>query len=200
MKRIIRQPPRNVNCSIIRALSGLRFCSGGLQTRFCVPDDLPGPPAVAFEFPSEGSRRTAGPVNKTSKPRPAERDYSHRLLIDKLGVKRGQRIAVLGVESAEFLKNLAARAPDYSRGKPIAGADLIFLSAEAITDLTNLKSLARSLPQNGAIWVVYPKGQTHIREIDVITAGKSAGLTDNKVCGFSATHTALRFCIPRANR
>jgi hypothetical protein len=139
-------------------------------------------------------------VKKTSKPRQPERDYSHRLLIDKLGVKSGQKIAVLGVEGAEFLKGLAARAPDYSRGKTIAGADLIFFSAEAVTDLANLKSLSRSISKDGAIWVVYPKGQTHIREIDVINAGKSAGLTDNKVCSFSATHTALRFCIPVAKR
>jgi len=139
-------------------------------------------------------------MNKTSKFQPAERDYSHRLLIDKMGVKQGQRIAVLGVESAEFLHDLAARAPDYSRGKPIAGADLIFFSAETLKDLANLKSLVRSINKNGAIWIVYPKGQSHIREIDVINAGKSAGLTDNKVCSFSETHTALRFCIPRAMR
>jgi hypothetical protein len=146
------------------------------------------------------ARREALPMKKPSKTRQPERDYSHRLLIDKLGVKPGQRIAVLGVENAEFLKDLAARAPDYSRGKPIAGADLIFFSAEAVTDLTNLKSLARSIAKNGAIWVVYPKGQSRIREIDAINAGKSAGLTDNKVCSFSATHTALRFCIPCAMR
>jgi hypothetical protein len=121
-------------------------------------------------------------------------------LIDKLGVKPGQKIAVLGVEGAEFLKDLAARVPDYSRGKRLGGADLIFFSAEAVKDLANLKSLARSIEKDGAIWVVYPKGQTHIREIDVINAGKSAGLTDNKVCRFSETHTALRFCLPVAKR
>jgi hypothetical protein len=71
---------------------------------------------------------------------------------------------------------------------------------EAVADLAQLNSLGRSIHKNGAIWVVYPKGQLHIREIDVITAGKSAGLTDNKVCSFSATHTALRFCIPVAER
>ena len=129
-----------------------------------------------------------------------ERDYSHRLLIDKLGVKPGQKIAALGVESAEFLTELAGRVPEYSRGKRLNGADLIFFSAEAIADLAQLSSLARSIQKNGAIWVVYPKGQKHIREIDVITAGKSAGLTDNKVCSFSSTHTALRFCIPVAKR
>jgi hypothetical protein len=150
-------------------------------------------------LPAARAMRTT-PEDRTLKPRHPERDYSHRLLIDKLGVKPGQRIAVLGVESAEFLTDLADRVPGYSRGKRISGADLIFFSAEAVQDLSSLKSLSRSISKSGAIWVVYPKGRTHIREIDVINAGKSAGLTDNKVCSFSATHTALRFCIPRANR
>jgi hypothetical protein len=140
-------------------------------------------------------------AGKTSaKLRVPERDYSHRLLIDKLGVKPGLKIALLGVESAEFLKALGTRVPEYSRGQRVAGADLIFFSAEAIADLASLGSLAHTIQKNGAIWVVYPKGQKHIREIDVLTAGKSAGLTDNKVCSFSATHTALRFCIPVAKR
>lgn len=134
------------------------------------------------------------------KVRAPERDYSHRLLMDKLGVKTGQRVAVLGVESAEFLTDLSARVPEFSRGKRIANADLFFFSAEARADLSRLESLARSIARNGAIWVVYPKGQSHIREIDVIQAGKDAGLTDNKVCRFSATHTALRFVIPIAKR
>lgn len=140
------------------------------------------------------------PRKSPRKVREPERDYSHRLLIDKLGVKPGQRIAVLGVESAEFLAGLAARVPDYSRGEIIPAADLVFFSAESLGDLRQLKSLAKTLQKAGAIWVVYPKGQPHIREVDVIAAGKSAGLTDNKVCRFSDTHTALRFCIPRALR
>lgn len=134
------------------------------------------------------------------KARAPERNYSHRLLIDKLGVKAGQRIAVLGVESAEFLKDLDVRVPEYSRGKRMANADLVFFSAEARGDLAQLESLGRSIRKDGAIWVVYPKGQTHIRETDVIQAGKDAGLTDNKVCSFSATHTALRFVVPIAKR
>jgi len=140
------------------------------------------------------------PRKSAGKVREPERDYSHRLLIDKLGVKPGQKIAVLGVESAEFLTDLSARVPDYSRGERVARADVIFFSAESLGDLGQLKSLAKTIQKAGAIWVVYPRGQKHIREIDVIAAGKSAGLTDNKVCSFSATHTALRFCIPVANR
>jgi hypothetical protein len=137
---------------------------------------------------------------KSPKAREPERDYSHRLLADKLGVKSGQRISVMGVEDAQFLAELSGRVPDFSRGKSIKEADLIFFSAEAARDLTRLQTLAGSIQKAGAIWVVYPKGQKHIREIDVIAAAKSAGLVDNKVCSFSATHTALRLCIPVSKR
>jgi hypothetical protein len=140
------------------------------------------------------------PPKNPSKPRAPERDYSHRTLAEKLGIKQGQRIAVLGVEDAEFQRDLEAIVPDYSRGNRISAADLIFFSAEAKEDLSKLESLSCSICKSGGIWVVYPKGQTHIREIDVINAGKSAGLTDNKVIRFSATHTALRFVIPVAKR
>jgi hypothetical protein len=140
------------------------------------------------------------PPKNPSKPRAPERDYSHRTLAEKLGIKPGQRVAVLGVEDAEFQRDLEAIVSDYSRGDGLREADLIFFSAEAKQDLSKLKSLSRSICKSGGIWVVYPKGQTHIREIDVINAGKSAGLTDNKIVRFSATHTALRFVIPIAKR
>jgi hypothetical protein len=121
-------------------------------------------------------------------------------LLDKLGVRPGQRIRVLGVEDAVFLKDLAERIPDFVCDKPANSADIIFLAAEEIKGLARLKSLAGTIVKNGAIWVVYPKGQKHIREVDVIAAGKAAALTDNKVCRFSETHTALRFVIPLARR
>lgn len=63
-----------------------------------------------------------------------------------------------------------------------------------------VKSLAEKIRRNGVIWVVYPTGRTHIREVEVIAAGKAAGFVDNKVCRFSETHTALRFVIPLAKR
>jgi Protein of unknown function (DUF3052) len=140
------------------------------------------------------------PHKTSGKLRPPERDYSHRLLLDKLGVKPGQRICVLGVEDAEFRSSLAERVPDFVREKPSNNSDLIFLASDDIKTLARMKSLAGSIQKAGAIWVVYPKGQKHIREVDVIAAGKSAGLTDNKVCRFSDTHTALRFVIPLARR
>jgi hypothetical protein len=140
------------------------------------------------------------PHKTTKKIREPERDYSHRSLLDKLGVKSGQRICVFGVEDAAFLKDLATIAPGAAHGKPQKESDLIFFGAESLKSLERIQSLEPHLERNGAIWVVYPKGQQHIREADVMAAGKSAGFTDNKICRFSETHTALRFVIPVARR
>jgi hypothetical protein len=140
------------------------------------------------------------PHKKKAGPRPAERDYSHRSLLDKLGVKLGQKILILDVDDGAFINDIQPYSPAFAERPPAADLDLIFFRAEQKKDLGRLALLRRSIIKNGAIWVVYPKGQSHIREIDVIAAGKAAGLTDNKVCRFSETHTALRFVIPLANR
>jgi len=140
------------------------------------------------------------PRKASLEPRPQERDYSHRSRLDKLGVKPGQRMFVLCVNDPNFLKELAERAPEFARDVSPSDADLIFFGAETVRELERLKALSRAIRKNGAIWVITPKGRKDIRDIEVIAAGKAAGLTDNKVVGFSATHTSLRFVIPVANR
>ena len=134
------------------------------------------------------------------KPRPPERDYSHRSLLDKLGVKPGQKILVLGVNDGAFINDIQPFNPEFAERKPAADIDLIFFSAEQKKDLARLAQLRKSIAKNGGIWVIYAKGRQDIRELDVITTGKAFGLTDNKVCSFSTTHTALRFVIPIADR
>jgi len=58
----------------------------------------------------------------------------------------------------------------------------------------------KSLQPAGAIWVVRPKGTPAIKDVDVIAAGKAAGLVDVKVAAFSSTHTAEKLVIPVARR
>jgi hypothetical protein len=140
------------------------------------------------------------PQKRSAKSRQQERDYSHRSLLDKLGVKPSQRVCVLGVSDMAFQSGLEAVVPDFCRDKLAKEADLIFLAANDLESLARIKSLVGSIKRDGAIWIVYPKGQKHIRETDVMAAGKSAGFTDNKVCRFSETHTALRFVVPLARR
>ena len=140
------------------------------------------------------------PHKKTKEPRAPERDYSHRSLLDKLGIKLGQKILIVGVDGSAFLNDIRPYSPGFAERGPAADLDMIFFGAEQKKDLGRLASLRKAIVSNGAIWVVYPKGRKDIREFDVIAAGKAAGLVDNKVVGFSPTHTSLRFVIPLVNR
>jgi hypothetical protein len=129
-----------------------------------------------------------------------ERVYTTPLL-DKLGVKPGSRVAILGVDDAEFRSLLSDRTTDLTEGRPKPGTDLVFLAADSIDQLLRIGDLQRALKPNGAIWVVSRKGKAAtLRDIDVIDAAKSVGLVDNKVVAFSPTHTALRLVIPVARR
>lgn len=134
------------------------------------------------------------------KPRPAERDYSHRTLIEKLGIKSGQRILVLDINDPNFANEVAAYEPTFDEPSSAQQFDLILYGAEVKKALARLSRLGKNIVSNAAIWVIYPKGRTEIREIDVIAAAKSAGLVDNKICRFSDTHTAMRCVIPLARR
>lgn len=120
--------------------------------------------------------------------------------MEKLGVKEGMRVAVLGVEEPAFREELAARVTDISESRPKKQTDLIFFGVESKERLAKLKGLIAYLQPAGAIWTVYPKGQKHITQNDVMMAGKAAGLVDTKVAGFSDTHTALKWVIPVAMR
>jgi len=126
----------------------------------------------------------------------AEKIRNPKSLIDKVGVKPEHCISVLGVRGEEFRRDLQSRTGNISYGKVAPDSDIIFLGADAPADLERMRALRDSLRPNGAIWVIYPKGQKHMTEAGVFAAGKQAGLVDVKVASFSPTHTALKFVIP----
>jgi hypothetical protein len=127
--------------------------------------------------------------------------WAHKILhpktvMEKLGVKENQNITVIGGADQGILKQLKDRAGKASTGNAGTASDQIFLSANSQDHLARIRVLAKSLKKNGSLWIVYPKGQKHITEGDVIAAGRQAGLQDVKVVAFSATDTALKFVIP----
>lgn len=131
---------------------------------------------------------------------PDERSYSDRSRIDKLGVKSGTRVAVCGRFEDDFLDELAGIAPAFTRSARGRAKDLVFLRAESPGDLPKISSVRENLAPAGGIWVVYPRGVRSITQDQVLRAIRAAGLTDNKVCSFSESHTALRAVIPVAQR
>jgi len=130
----------------------------------------------------------------------SEADYSQRPLLDKLGVKPESRVSLLGIRDAGFLREILPQVLNPSQHRAVKESDLIFLGVEAANQLKRLEPLKKYLNKNGGIWVIYPKGQTHVTQAQVITAIEAAGLIDNKVVSFSQTHTGLRACIPASER
>ena len=131
-------------------------------------------------------------------------------LLDKLGVKDGQRVAVLGVTDANLLSTLPTRVPltDLASRDPASLAldlqdaelDLLFVQVDDRADLALLPLAAQAIAQAGAVWVLHPKGRPDLKDTDVMAAGKLAGLIDTQVARISDRYSALRFVIPKASR
>ena len=120
---------------------------------------------------------------------------------EKLGVKAGTTVSLMGQFDAGFLQELRAATQEISDGKLNPGSELIFLRAESAKELTaGVGKVAKALKGATPLWIVYPKGKREITENDVLTAGRKAGLKDVKVVGFSGTHTALKFILPVSKR
>jgi len=120
--------------------------------------------------------------------------------LEKVGVKPAGRVSLIGSFDEDFLQELAQQTDVVVKGKVGASSEWIFLAVESKKELTQVPRVAKTLKGAAALWIVYPKGRKEITELDVISAGRKAGLKDVKVVGFSSTQTALKFVIPVARR
>jgi hypothetical protein len=127
----------------------------------------------------------------------AEKIRNPKSVLDKLGIKAGQKVSVIG--AIERREELEAKSGDVSP-RLRKNSDVIFFAAASRADLGRLPALREALRPDGALWVIRPKGAREITEADVMAAGKAAGLVDVKVVKFSETHTAEKFVIPAARR
>jgi hypothetical protein len=124
-------------------------------------------------------------------------------LLDKLGVRPGSRVAIVGDVDPDgwFRALLADRTSDVTDGPPRPDTDLVFVAADSTEELGGLAAFRSRLKPAGGIWVVSRKGKAStLRDVEVMAAGREAGLIDNKVVAFSDTHTSLRLVIPVADR
>ena len=135
----------------------------------------------------------------------AERDYSHRDVVDKLGIKPGCAVAFDQAPRA-IDAQLRARALARS-GRAEAASDepidVVLVGADASTDVGAV--LARWRPridQAGGIWLLTPKRNQpgYVDQRDLILAGLAAGVVDNKICSVSDTLSAMRFVIRKVDR
>jgi hypothetical protein len=113
-------------------------------------------------------------------------------LADKLGVKPGQTVLLVGA----FDVDLVGAGALVESGP----ANVVFVAVETADDLARIGTLQDEISRDGAIWAIRPKGRPDLTEAMVIGAGRDAGLTDIKIAKISETHTGMKFVIPVARR
>ena len=135
-----------------------------------------------------------------------ENDYSHRDVLDKLGLKPGFAVRVVGGGDKALLARVrekVGRAP-VRRGL----ADVVLYCPRMVSEITpRLAELRSGIVEAGGIWVFTAKrgqrsaaGMDYLNTSDLIPLGLAAGLVDNKICSVSDTESAMRFVIRKKDR
>lgn len=132
--------------------------------------------------------------------------YSGTPLPHKLGIKPGQRIALLHAP-AEFAEALGplpegVRVVAEDDGSAVDLAVFFTRSAEALRGAFG--GLGARIHPAGMLWIAWPKKAsgvaTDLTEDRIRAIGLEAGLVDVKVCAIDATWSGLKFVYRLADR
>ncbi len=124
--------------------------------------------------------------------------YSGKSLTVKLGLKDGQRGALIG--SPPGFRDLLGPVSDMVEWKRLPARDLDFVVLFALNVATleaGFSPAAATLTPSGMIWVAWPKKasnvSTDLSERGVQAHGLACGLVDVKVCAVTEVWAGLKF-------
>lgn len=133
--------------------------------------------------------------------------YSGKPLPQKLGIKPGDSVLLLGapIEVASLLKQSEPAAKFSTRFTIGKRHEMVLLFAKNFQSLEpNWKLFPQMIPQDGAVWVAWPKKKSGVKtdlgETIVRESGIAAGFVDVKVCAIDETWSGHKFVIPVKNR
>ncbi|HJZ86542.1 MAG TPA: DUF3052 domain-containing protein [Polyangia bacterium] len=141
----------------------------------------------------------------TPSRRPRGAGYSGTPLVEKLGIKPGARLALVGAPGG-FDATLGALPEGVAvRQKARGPLDVIVLFSTRRAQLERrFGAAAAALAPAGGLWVAWPKKAsrtpTDLTEDRVRAIGLAHRLVDNKVCAIDQTWSGLRFVIRRVDR
>jgi hypothetical protein len=129
-----------------------------------------------------------------------EKIRNPRTLADKLGVKSGMRVALIGLEDDAVREQLEARGAVLVDETVPKGTPMVLIRVTRPAELERIPKIASAIARDGAIWVVHPRGVPAVADTVIFAAARSAGLTYTKVVRFSETDTAEKLVVPRDSR
>jgi hypothetical protein len=127
-------------------------------------------------------------------------DYSRRPLAHKLGIRAGQKLALLNPPSSYEI-NLGELPMGVTVNWELTGGlDLIQLFVKDRATLEKeFPRLKENIKQEGMIWVSWPKRSSKSRgDVDenlVRAIGLRHGLVDVKICAIDGTWSAMKFVM-----
>jgi hypothetical protein len=130
-----------------------------------------------------------------------EVDYSHRSVVQKLGVKPNQRVEVAGDVGPGLRRDVKAA---IGRGLVKAGdLDGAIVLVESIEEADRIFDAYRPrLRDTGYIWLITRKRghENYINQMLLVPGAKARGLIDNKTCSIDDERSGIRFVVPRSLR
>ena len=136
---------------------------------------------------------------------PTNVGYSGTPLPQKLGIRAGSRLLLLGAPD-EFLPVDLGPLPDvHVLRRASAPIDVAVAFAVTRDDLARrFTAASKALAADGGQWVAYPKKASKVPtelDFDVVQRfGLDAGLVDNKSCAVTDVWSGLRFVVRVADR
>jgi hypothetical protein len=118
-------------------------------------------------------------------------------LIDKLDVKPEAAVLLIGTHDDALRAQLDERTSNVSRANAAKNRDVVFVDVSRPADMTRIARANAAIAENGAIWVVHPKGPNGIADTAIFAKAKELGLTATKVARVSETLTAEKLVRPR---
>ncbi|MEX1142385.1 MAG: DUF3052 family protein [Thermoleophilaceae bacterium] len=131
----------------------------------------------------------------------ADRDYSHRSTVQKLGVSEGERIEVVG-DVGPGVRDGVKEA--IGRGLVRAGElDGAIVLVETLDEAKEALVRYRArLKDSGYLWLITRKRghDRYVNQLQVVPVAKRIGMIDNKTCSIDDDRSGIRFVVPRALR
>ena len=130
-----------------------------------------------------------------------EVDYSHRTAVQKLGIKQGQRVEVVGDVGSGLRRDVKAA---LGRGLVKSGElDGAIVSVDSLDEAERVLDAYRPrLRDTGYLWLITRKRghESYINQMLLVPGAKERGLIDNKTCSIDDERSGIRFVVPRALR
>ena len=132
---------------------------------------------------------------------PTDTDYSYRTAVQKLGVRPGDRIEVVGDVGPGLrrdVKDISGRG--LVRSGDLDGAIVLVESIEEGEEA--LERYRPRLRDTGYLWLITRKRghEAYVNQMRLVPGAKTRGLIDNKTCSIDEERSGIRFVVPRALR